>query len=137
MAAGKRKEVGIFGNDYPTRDGTGVRDYIHVVDLAKGHSQALNIMQKKPALRIYNLGTGRGYSVLEAINAFAGASGRKIAYSFVARRPGDVAECYADPAKAGRELGWQASLGMEQMCADHWRWQSRNPDGYSDKSVKP
>lgn len=131
VAAGKRKEVRIFGNDYPTRDGTGVRDYIHVIDLAKGHCQALNVMKKDPALRIYNLGTGRGYSVLEAINAFAKASGRKIPYSFVERRPGDIAECYADPAKAGRELAWQATLGMEQMCADHWRWQSRNPDGYS------
>ena len=130
VAAGKRAEVKVFGRDYPTSDGTGVRDYIHVVDLAKGHCKALDIMQKGPGLRIFNLGTGRGYSVLEAINSFAEACGRPIPHSFVDRRPGDVAECYADPAKANSELNWTAQLGIQQMCADHWRWQSRNPDGY-------
>jgi UDP-glucose 4-epimerase len=130
VAVGKRAEVKIFGRDYPTRDGTGVRDYIHVVDLARGHCQALEVMARGPGLRTYNLGTGRGSSVLEAIQAFAKASGRPIPYSFAPRRPGDIAECYADPARANRELGWTAQFDLDRMCADHWRWQSQNPNGY-------
>ncbi len=131
VAVGKRKEVRVFGRDYSTRDGTGVRDYIHVVDLARGHCQALNVMDKGPDLRIYNLGTGRGYSVLEAISAFGAASGRPIPHAFAPRRPGDIAACYADPSKANRELGWSAEFDLDRMCADHWRWQSQNPNGFN------
>lgn len=130
VAVGKRAEVQVFGRDYPTRDGTGVRDYIHVVDLARGHCRALEAMTHGPGLRTYNLGTGRGYSVLEAIRAFAAASGRPIPHVFVQRRPGDIAECYADPTLAHRELNWTAQYDLDRMCADHWRWQSQNPHGY-------
>lgn len=131
VAVGKLPELLIFGNDYPTVDGTGVRDYIHVVDLARGHLAALNAMKDAPGLGIYNLGTGNGFSVLQLVQAFEHASGRSIPYRVAGRRPGDVAESYADPSRANRDLGWRASLGIEAMCADTWRWQSKNPDGFS------
>ena len=130
VAVGQRPELKVFGDDYPTPDGTGVRDYIHVVDLAKGHLKAIEKLQASPGVVIYNLGTGKGYSVLEMVRAFEKASGRKVAYRIVARRPGDIATCYADPGKAGRELGWQAEKGIDEMCRDAWRWQSANPNGY-------
>lgn len=130
VAVGKRDRLSIFGGDYPTPDGTGVRDYIHVMDLAQGHLAALQALQDKGGLITTNLGTGRGYSVLEMVSAFAGASGREVPYEIVARRPGDVAQCYADPAYAEAVLGWKACRGIEDMCKDHWRWQERNPDGY-------
>jgi UDP-glucose 4-epimerase len=133
VAVGQRPELAVFGNDYPTRDGTGVRDYIHVVDLALGHLKALERLQARPGVVTYNLGTGRGYSVLEAIAAFEKACGRKIPFRFAPRRPGDVATSYADPAKANRELGWQAHRDLDEMCADTWRWQSANPKGYQLK----
>lgn len=132
VAVGKRKEVLVFGNDYPTRDGTGVRDYIHVVDLAKGHVKALERMAARPGLLTCNLGTGRGYSVLDVIKAYSKACGREIPWRVVARRPGDVAECYADPGLALRELDWKAELDIDRMCADAWRWQSKNPDGFGE-----
>lgn len=128
VAVGKRDRLRVFGNDYPTRDGTGVRDYIHVVDLALGHLKALE--NSRPGTGIYNLGTGLGYSVLEMITAFEQAAGRKIPYEIVERRPGDIAECYADPSRAKSRLGWSAKRGIEEMCADAWRWQSGNPEGY-------
>ncbi|CDZ23583.1 UDP-glucose 4-epimerase [[Clostridium] cellulosi] len=130
VATGRLEKLRVFGNDYPTHDGTGVRDYIHVVDLAKGHVAAL----KKAfagGTHIYNLGTGVGYSVLDVVKAFEKASGVKIPYEITDRRPGDIAEVYADPTKAYEELGWKAELGIEDMCADSWRWQSLNPNGYS------
>ena len=130
VAVGKLPQLRIYGNDYPTRDGTGVRDYIHVVDLALGHLAALDYLAQKPSLVTVNLGTGNGYSVLEMIQAFEKASGRKVAYEVVARRPGDIAECYADPALAQQLLGWKATRGVDEMCADGWRWQSQNPRGY-------
>ena len=130
VAVGKLKEVGVFGNDYDTPDGTGVRDYIHVVDLAIGHVKALKKFEDKPDVYIYNLGTGRGYSVLEVIQAFSKAVGRDIPYVIKPRRPGDIATCYADSTKAKNELGWTAERGIDEMCADSWRWQSMNPDGY-------
>ncbi len=130
VAVGKLKELSVFGNDYSTPDGTGVRDYIHVVDLSRGHLKALEKLQEKPGLVTYNLGTGRGYSVLESVAAFSKACGKPIPYKIVARRPGDVASCYADPALARRELGWEARKGLEEMCADTWRWQRNNPEGY-------
>ena len=130
VAVGKLAGLSVFGNDYPTIDGTGVRDYIHVVDLAVGHLKALEVFVLNPGVVTYNLGTGSGYSVLEMVNAFAEASGKKIPYTIVDRRPGDIAECYADPARAKRELGWSAELGIVAMCEDAWRWQSQNPDGY-------
>jgi UDP-glucose 4-epimerase len=130
VAVGKLRELSVFGSDYPTRDGTGVRDYIHVVDVALGHLKALEKLRSNPGDVAYNLGTGRGYSVLEAIAAFERAAGRKIPFKLVPRRPGDVATCFADSTKANRELGWQARLGLDQMCADTWRWQSNNPNGY-------
>jgi len=130
VAIGKLERLSVYGNDYPTPDGTGVRDYIHVVDLARGHIKALDRLQDNPGVVVYNLGTGRGYSVLEMIRAFETASGRKIPYQFVARRSGDIAICYADPAKAARELGWTAQFGLEEMCRDGWKWQIANPDGY-------
>ena len=130
VAVGKLSELPVFGNDYPTPDGTGVRDYIHVVDLSRGHLKALEKLQNKPGLITMNLGTGRGYSVLEAIAAFSKACGKPIPYRIVARRPGDVASCYADPSMAQRELGWQATKGLSEMCADAWRWQMNNPSGY-------
>lgn len=130
VAIGKRPEVVVFGDDYPTPDGTGVRDYIHVVDLARGHLKALDALRNTQGALTINLGTGRGYSVLEMIKAFSLACGRELPYRIAARRPGDVAACYADPAYAAKVLGWRAERGIEQMCADSWRWQSRNPDGY-------
>ena len=130
VAVGKREQLSVFGGDYPTPDGTGVRDYIHVVDLALGHLAALRRVEKADGLWTVNLGTGQGYSVLDIVKAFESASGRRIPYQIVARRPGDVAQCYADPAAARRELGWSATRGLREMCADSWRWQSLNPDGY-------
>ena len=130
VAVGHLAELSVFGNDYATVDGTGVRDYIHVVDLAVGHVQALDKLSQNPGVVVYNLGTGRGYSVLEMIKSFAEVSGQEIAYRIVARRPGDIAACYADPAKALRELGWQARYGLREMCEDSWRWQQDNPQGY-------
>ncbi len=130
VAIGNLKELSIYGNDYPTKDGTGVRDYIHVVDLACGHLGALERLQSKPGLVTYNLGTGHGYSVMEALTAFGQASGKKIPYRIVDRRPGDIAACYADPSLANRELGWQAKKDLAAMCADAWRWQVNNPNGY-------
>jgi UDP-glucose 4-epimerase len=130
VAVGKRERLSVFGGDYPTPDGTGVRDYIHVVDLALGHLAALERVERAPGAWTVNLGTGKGYSVLDIVNAFEAASGRKIPYQIVARRPGDIAQCFADPANAARELGWTARLGLDRMCADSWRWQSLNPDGY-------
>lgn len=131
VAVGRLQELSVFGNDYPTPDGTGVRDYIHVVDLAKGHIKAIEKLRTKPGVVIYNLGTGKGYSVLDMVRAFEKASGRKVPYRITARRPGDIAACYADPGKAKRELGWQAENGIEEMCKDAWRWQSTNPNGYA------
>ncbi len=133
VAVGKREYLSIFGNDYPTRDGTGVRDYIHVVDLAEGHVKALKKITDRSGLSIYNLGTGRGYSVLEMVKAFEKASGKKVRCKTAPRRPGDIAECWALPAKAERELGWKASRGIEEMCADTWRWQLNNPEGYKNE----
>ncbi|MEG1125881.1 MAG: UDP-glucose 4-epimerase GalE [Oscillospiraceae bacterium] len=130
VAVGKLKAVNVFGNDYKTHDGTGVRDYIHVVDLAKGHVAALKKLATNCGLFICNLGTGNGYSVLDVINAYSKACGKELPYIIAPRRPGDIAECYADPAKAKNELGWQAEFGIERMCADSWRWQSMNPNGY-------
>ncbi|MGE0312765.1 MAG: UDP-glucose 4-epimerase GalE [Lautropia sp.] len=130
VAVGRRDRVSVFGDDYPTPDGTGVRDYIHVVDLALGHLAALERVARVPGAWTVNLGTGQGYSVFEMIRAFEKASGRPIPYQVVARRPGDIASCYADPAHAFSLLGWKAQRGLEQMCADGWRWQSGNPDGY-------
>lgn len=130
VAVGKLKEVRVFGNDYPTHDGTGIRDYIHVVDLADGHLKALEKLASNPGLAVYNLGTGRGYSVMEMINTFSAVSGIKIPYTVVDRRPGDIPACCADPSKANRELGWAAAKGLEEMCADSWRWQVNNPEGY-------
>jgi len=130
VAIGRRPHLNVFGNDYPTHDGTGVRDYIHVVDLAAGHLKALEKLNENPGLGIWNLGTGQGYSVLDVVKAFEKASGKKVPYEVVGRRAGDIAACYADPAKANRELNWKAKFGIEQMCADSWNWQSKNPNGY-------
>lgn len=130
VAVGKLEAVQVFGNDYPTPDGTGVRDYIHVVDLARGHVAAIKKLEQKPGLFICNLGTGHGYSVLDVINAFSKACGKEIPYVIDPRRPGDIAECWCDPSKAKRELGWEAQYGIEEMCAHSWNWQSHNPDGY-------
>jgi UDP-glucose 4-epimerase len=130
VAVGKLKELQVFGHDYPTADGTGIRDYIHVCDLAAGHLKALQKIMAVPGIEAYNLGTGRGYSVLETIRAFENASGRKVPYRLVQRRPGDVAASYADPSKARRELGWGAALSLDEMCEDAWRWQYNNPNGY-------
>ncbi|ABK88123.1 MULTISPECIES: UDP-glucose 4-epimerase GalE [Bacillus cereus group] len=130
VAVGKLKELNIFGNDYPTKDGTGVRDYIHVVDLAKGHVKALEKVLKTKGVEAYNLGTGKGYSVLEMVKAFEKVSGKKIPYKVIGRRPGDVAICFADVSKAKRELGWEAEYGLEEMCVDSWRWQVNNKNGY-------
>ena len=125
VAMGKLAELSVFGNDYPTPDGTGVRDYIHVVDLALGHVAALKALDRTPGVLTVNLGTGRGYSVLELVAALAAASGRKIPYKIVGRRPGDIAQCYADPTLARSLLGWQATRSIEEMCADTWRWQTQ------------
>ena len=132
VAIGKLPCLSVFGDDYDTHDGTGVRDYIHVVDLALGHVKALSRVLGKSGLDIYNLGTGTGYSVLDVVKAFEKASGVKVNYKIVDRRPGDIATCYSDPSKAMAELGWKAERGIEQMCADSWRWQSTNPNGYPD-----
>jgi len=134
VAVGKRETLAVFGNDYPTVDGTGVRDYIHVVDLAEGHLKALEKLNKNPGCVEYNLGTGNGYSVLEVVNAFKKASKKEIAYKIVDRRAGDVAECYADPKFAKEELGWEAKYGIEKMCEDSWRWQSQNPNGFEENN---
>ncbi|NVK02130.1 MAG: UDP-glucose 4-epimerase GalE [Oceanospirillaceae bacterium] len=131
VAIGKRESLAVFGDDYPTVDGTGVRDYIHVVDLARGHLLAVEALEKRGGINVWNLGTGKGYSVLQMVTAFEKAAGRKVPYSIAPRRAGDIAECWADPTKARDELGWQAHYGLEQMMADSWRWQSQNPDGYS------
>ncbi|RMA93301.1 UDP-glucose 4-epimerase GalE [Hydrogenothermus marinus] len=129
VAVGKREYLRVFGNDYDTPDGTGIRDYIHVVDLAKGHLKALEKLDEI-GYEVYNLGTGRGYSVLEVVKAFEKASGKKIPYKIVERRPGDVAVCYADPSKAEKELNWKAEYDINKMCKDSWNWQSKNPKGY-------
>ena len=132
VAVGKLKCVGVFGNDYDTPDGTGVRDYIHVVDLAKGHVKALKKIEENAGLKIYNLGTGVGYSVLDIVKNFEEATGVKIPYVIKDRRPGDIATCYSDATKAKEELGWTAEYGIRDMCADSWNWQSHNPNGYED-----
>lgn len=131
VAVGKLDKIHIFGNDYPTHDGTGVRDYIHVVDLALGHLKALEKKTGTPGVHIYNLGTGHGYSVFDVIKAFEAACGKELPYQIDPRRPGDVAECFANPEKAKRELGWEALRGIGEMCEDLWRWQSQNPNGFN------
>jgi len=136
VAVGRREALSVYGDDYPTPDGTGVRDYIHVTDLALGHLGALAKLEGAPGLRTWNLGTGRGFSVLEVVRAFEEASGRKVPYRVVPRRPGDIARCWADPTRAERELGWRATRGLAEMCADAWRWQSTNPDGYGGSDEK-
>lgn len=132
VAVGKLKELGVFGNDYDTPDGTGVRDYIHVVDLANGHVKALKKIEEKAGLCIYNLGTGTGYSVLDIVKNFEAATGVPIPYAIKDRRPGDIATCYSDAGKAKRELNWEAKFGIKEMCEDSWRWQSNNPNGYDE-----
>lgn len=132
VAIGKLQSIGVFGNDYDTPDGTGVRDYIHVVDLARGHVKALKKFNEEKMTRIYNLGTGNGYSVLQVIKAFEKACGKELPYQIKERRAGDIATCYCTPQKAKEELGWEAEYGIDQMCADSWRWQSMNPNGYND-----
>ena len=132
VAIGKRKELGIFGNDYETHDGTGVRDYIHVVDLAKGHVAAIRKLDEKAGLKIYNLGTGKGYSVLDMVHNFEAATGVKIPYVIQARRPGDIATCYSSAELAKKELGWVAENDIREMCEDSWRWQKMNPNGFDD-----
>ena len=132
VAVGKLKELGVFGNDYDTPDGTGVRDYIHVVDLAVGHVKALQKIKEKAGLKIYNLGTGVGYSVLDIVKNFEEVTGVRIPYVIKPRRAGDIAICYADASLAKKELGWEAQYGIKEMCADSWRWQKNNPNGYND-----
>lgn len=132
VAIGRLKQLSVFGNDYPTPDGTGVRDYIHVVDLSLGHLKALQYIADRHGVFTFNLGTGQGYSVLEMVKAFEQASGRAVPYQVVARRPGDIAVCYAEPDLAAQELGWRAERGLPEMMADTWRWQSQNPNGYKD-----
>ncbi len=132
VAVGKLECLGVFGDDYDTVDGSGVRDYIHVVDLAKGHVKALKKIEEKAGVNVYNLGTGNGYSVLQVVKAFEKACGKEIPYAIKPRRPGDIATCYADAAKAKAELGWEAEFGIERMCEDAWRWQSNNPNGYAE-----
>ena len=134
VAVGKLPQLGIFGNDYDTPDGTGVRDYIHVVDLANGHVKALKKIEEKAGLKIYNLGTGQGYSVLDMVKNFEAATGVAIPYEIKERRPGDIATCYADAALAKEELGWEAQYGIKEMCEDSWRWQSNNPNGYGQEA---
>ncbi len=131
-AIGKRKELGVFGNDYDTPDGTGVRDYIHVVDLARAHVAALQAIERKQGIAIYNIGTGHGYSVLDVVNAFMYANGVDVPYVFKPRRAGDIATCYCDPSKAKKELGWEAQYGIEEMCRDSWNWQRQNPNGFEE-----
>ena len=135
VAAGKLQVLGIFGSDYDTPDGTGVRDYIHVVDLAKGHVKSIEQLAQKPGIRTYNLGTGTGYSVLELVKAFSQVCGKEIPYEIKPRRPGDIAACYADPSLAEKEMGWTAAKGLQEMCEDAWRWQKNNPNGYSATSA--
>lgn len=130
VAVGKLNCLGVFGNDYDTKDGTGVRDYIHVVDLAIAHVKAIKRLEVEKGVLIYNLGTGCGYSVLDMVKAFEKACGKEIRYEIKPRRPGDIAECYADPSKAEKDLNWKAERGLEEMCIDTWRWQSNNPNGY-------
>ena len=132
VAVGKLEKLGVFGNDYDTPDGTGVRDYIHVVDLAIGHVKAINYIFTDPGLDVINLGTGQGYSVLDMVKAFSRACGKEIPYEIKPRREGDIAMCYADPSKAARVLGWKAERGLDEMCEDTWRWQSQNPGGYEE-----
>ena len=132
VAVGKRQELGVFGNDYNTHDGTGVRDYIHVVDLAQGHVKALKKIEENAGLKIYNLGTGVGYSVLDVVKNFEDATGVKIPYSIKPRRAGDIDSCYADASLAKEELGWEAKYGIREMCEDSWRWQKNNPNGYDE-----
>lgn len=132
VAVGRRERLQVFGGDWPTPDGTGVRDYIHVMDLVEGHVAMLRLLEREPGLHHINLGTGRGVSVLELVRAFEAASGRPVPYDIVARRPGDIAECWADPALARSRLGWRASRDLAEMCADAWRWQHLNPQGYGD-----
>jgi len=131
VAVGKRAALGVFGNDYPTPDGTGVRDYIHVCDLAAGHVCAIRRLAENPGVAVYNLGTGNGYSVLQVVAAFEKACGHPVAYEIKPRRPGDIAACWCTPEKAKNELHWEAKRGIEEMCEDAWRWQSQNPDGYN------
>lgn len=135
VAIGKREKLSVFGNDYPTEDGTGVRDYIHVVDLARGHVCALKKFAPKSGVTIYNLGTGKGYSVLDVVKAYSKACGKDIPYEIKGRRAGDVAVCYCDPEKAKKELGWVAKYGIEEMCESSFKWQTANPDGYGDQST--
>jgi UDP-glucose 4-epimerase len=132
VAIGKLSELKVFGNDYPTPDGTGIRDYIHVVDLAQGHIKALEKLVESPGVVTYNLGTGKGYSVLEMVHAFQLAAGKKIPYKIVGRRPGDISQCYANTAKAEKELGFKVKRTIHHMCSDSWRWQCANPNGYGD-----
>lgn len=132
VAVGKLKELMVYGDDYPTHDGTGVRDYIHVVDLAKAHLKAIERAAAVSGTEYYNIGTGVGYSVLDIVKAYEKATGKKVPYRITARRPGDIAECYADPTLAAEKLGWHAEYGIEQMCRDSYHWQSMNPDGYGD-----
>ena len=132
VAVGKLEKLGVFGNDYDTPDGTGVRDYIHVVDLAIGHVKAINYIFTNPGLDVINLGTGQGYSVLDMVKAFSKACGKEIPYEIEPRREGDIAMCYADPSKAAKVLGWKAERGLDEMCEDTWRWQSQNPNGYEE-----
>uniref|UniRef100_A0AAY4BMV4 UDP-glucose 4-epimerase n=1 Tax=Denticeps clupeoides TaxID=299321 RepID=A0AAY4BMV4_9TELE len=136
VAVGRRKHLNVFGNDYSTVDGTGVRDYIHVVDLAKGHIAALKKLKENCGCKVYNLGTGTGYSVLQMVKAMEKASGKSISYQIAPRRSGDVASCYADPRLAEKELGWKAAFGLERMCEDLWRWQSQNPTGFCSATAK-
>jgi UDP-glucose 4-epimerase len=142
VAVGRRPHINVFGNDYPTPDGTGVRDYIHIMDLAEGHIAALKKIEKAAAPKgqkplIVNLGTGKGYSVLEMIRAFEKSSGQKIAYRITRRRPGDVATLYADTQLARKALGWKAKRNLADMCTDAWRWQSSHPEGYAGSSARP
>lgn len=132
VAIGKLECVGVFGDDYDTPDGTGVRDYIHVVDLALGHVKALDKIKENPGVKVYNLGTGNGYSVLDVIKAFSKACGHDVPYQIKPRRPGDIATCYSDASLAKKELNWEAKFGIEEMCADSWNWQSKNPNGYNE-----
>ena len=132
VASGKREYLRVYGNDYPTHDGTGVRDYIHVVDLARAHLSALERAVKMHAIEYYNIGTGNGYSVLDVVHAFEAVTGKPLPYRIEARRPGDIAVCYADPTKAEQVLGWKAEYDMTRMCQDAYRWQSMNPNGYGD-----
>ncbi len=132
VATGKLEQLSVFGDDYPMPDGTGVRDYIHVADLARGHLKAMEKLQENPGIRAWNLGVGRGYSVLEMVAAFEQISGQPVPYRIAPRRTGDIASCYADPTRAKRELNWRTELTLTEMMTDTWRWQSDNPDGYND-----